>query len=99
MDLLYARDTEELVYAQRHKLLYQERQFGRLPVFGLAYCCNAAPYDRMLFLSYLKLRRATIKFEYGNLTDARGQLYLGWINQEFYVVPKKLLSLLYVVVP
>lgn len=99
MDVPEAPNFGELVYAQRLDKLYQVVQFGCSQISGLAYCFYASPCDGMQELSYSKLWRATIKFEYKTRADEGGQFYLALHKQEFYAVPMKERLCLYVGAP
>lgn len=86
MDLPIAHDQEELNYMKRLGTLYQEVLAGCPTVFVSDYCYSVATYRRSPFLKYSRLWRATIKFEYKNVTDAGRPVFLGWHNREFHTV-------------
>lgn len=69
MDMRYACNAVEQVYAERMDMLFGELQSEYLPVFVLAYFCYATPYDRLQVLSSLKIWPATTKFESKDRTD------------------------------
>lgn len=75
---------------------YQEAQSGYPPVFRLAYCWYSVPYNGMSFLSFSKLWRATIKFEYKNWADQEEPFFFGWHSRKLHAVPRKKRSPLYV---
>lgn len=87
-DYLLARDVVKGTLANKCWERLQGVQSGHLQVFKQAYCCYAEPYDRMQFLSYLKLWRATIQCEYKNRADAEGLSFIVWHNRDFNLVPK-----------
>lgn len=83
------------MYAQRLKKEFQEVQSGHMPVLGLVYCCYAAPYDLMPYLSFSKIRRSIDKIENKNRVDGGGPFFFGGHNRQFYEVPKIDCSCLY----
>lgn len=99
MDMAYACDPGELVYAERLGKSYSELQSGHPTVFVLAYCFYAAFYGHLQFLTYLKLWRATIKFMCKNWSDKWRTFFLGWYNLEFYSVLKEDRLRFYIGVP
>lgn len=92
IDIPYACDPEELVYAERLEKLHEELQSGHPQVSVLA-------YHRLQFLSYSTLCWGTVKFECKIRADEERPFFLGFHNQKFYTVPKEERSRLYVGVP
>lgn len=96
IDFPFVRNLGELMYLQRLVKWYEEVLSGHLPVFGLAYCCLAAPYAHTTLLSFSKFWRASNKFKHIIRADRGGSFSINWRSRVFYVVSKKERLRLYV---
>lgn len=87
MKLAFAHDKRELDYTEWLNELHQEIKNRYPPVFGMAYCYFDPPNDRVIFLEYSQLWRATIEFVFESQTD--GWCFIGFHSRELYTGSSK----------